>query len=117
MRKRLALARVLQQDARVVLLDEPYGDLDPPGFLLVDGILERLRASRATVLMATHLLRRGQALCSRALVLESGRLAYSGAASEMPGPAGTEERVCGVASREGPRPEHTGDLAGFAEGA
>src|SRR3954469_15287789 len=50
MRKRLALARVLQQDARVVLLDEPYGDLDPPGFLLVDGLLERLRASGATVL-------------------------------------------------------------------
>jgi len=98
MRKRLALARVLQQDARVVLLDEPYGDLDPPGFLLVDGILERLRASGATVLMATHLLRRGQALCSRALVLESGRLVYSGPASEMPGPAGA-------------------DLAGFAEGA
>jgi heme exporter protein A len=98
MRKRLALARVLQQDARVVLLDEPYGDLDPPGFLLVDGILERLRAGGATVLMATHLLRRGQALCSRALVLESGRLVYSGPASEMPGPAGA-------------------DLAGFAEGA
>jgi heme exporter protein A len=97
MRKRLAIARVLQQEARVVLLDEPYGDLDPPGFLLVDGILERLRASGATVLMATHLLQRGQALCSRALVLESGRLVYSGAASEMPGAAA--------------------NIAGFAEGA
>jgi heme exporter protein A len=117
MRKRLALARVLQQEARLVLLDEPYGDLDPPGFLLVDGILERLRERRATVLMATHLLRRGQALCSRALVLESGRLVYSGPAAEMPGAAGTEERVCSVASREGRRPEHTEELAGFAEGA
>ena len=37
MRKRLALARMLLQDAAVVLLDEPYGELDPPGFRLVDG--------------------------------------------------------------------------------
>ena len=36
MRKRLALARMLLQDAAVVLLDEPYGELDPPGFALVD---------------------------------------------------------------------------------
>jgi heme exporter protein A len=98
MRKRLALARVLQQEARVVFLDEPYGDLDPPGFLLVDGVLEQLRARHATVLMATHLLRRGQALCSRALVLEAGRLVFSGAAAEMPAPSGV-------------------DASGFAEGA
>jgi heme exporter protein A len=84
MRRRLALARVLLRDARVVLLDEPYGDLDPPGFLLVDGILEALRARGATVLMATHLLRRGQALCSRALVLEAGRLVFSGSAAQLP---------------------------------
>jgi heme exporter protein A len=84
MRKRLALARTLVPERAVVLLDEPYGHLDPPGFALVDRTLERLRARGATVLMATHLLERGTALCDRALFLEQGRLAWSGPAAELP---------------------------------
>ena len=60
MRKRLALARVLLQDAGIVLLDEPYGELDPPGFALLDGVIGELRARAATVIMATHLVDRGR---------------------------------------------------------
>ncbi len=84
MRKRLAIARVLLQDAAIVLLDEPYGELDPPGFELLDRVISELRARAATVIMATHLVERGRALCDRALLLEEGRLAWSGPASEMP---------------------------------
>src|SRR5688572_9051801 len=65
MRQRLALARALLKDARVVFLDEPYGHLDPPGFRLVDGVLGRLRAEGRTLVMATHLLARGRDLCDQ----------------------------------------------------
>ncbi len=84
MRQRLSLARALQQDARVLLLDEPYGHLDPPGFSMVDGLLQRLRRNGATVLMATHLVARGRGLCDRALVLDAGHLIYAGPVSGMP---------------------------------
>jgi len=84
MRKRLSLARTLLQDAPVVLLDEPYGQLDPPGFRLVDGLLGRLKQSGRTVLMATHLLERGSAICDQAVVLEQGRLVWSGPAAQVP---------------------------------
>ena len=83
MRQRLALSRVLLKDAQVVLLDEPYGHLDPPGFRLVDLLLESLRGQGRTVLMATHLLARGRALADRALLLEAGRLAYAGPAADL----------------------------------
>jgi len=87
MRKRLSLARVLLQQAELVLLDEPYGELDPPGFALLDGVIGELRQRGATVVMATHLVDRGRLLCDGALLLEEGRLAWSGPAREMPAEA------------------------------
>lgn len=94
MRKRLALARVLLQAKPIVLLDEPYGELDPPGFALLDGVVGELRASGATVIMATHLVDHGRKLCDHALLLEAGRLAWSGPAAAMPAeaPAGSGPR-------------------------
>jgi heme exporter protein A len=83
MRKRLALARALLQEAEVYLLDEPYGELDPPGFRLLDAVLDDLRAKGATVLLASHLLERGRQQCEQALLLEEGRVAWSGPAPEL----------------------------------
>jgi len=90
MRKRLALARTLLQEATVVMLDEPFGQLDPQGFQLVESILERLKATGRTVLLATHLLERGRQLCDEAIVLEEGRLVWSGAAARLPDAARPE---------------------------
>jgi heme exporter protein A len=83
MRKRLSLARTLLQEAEVLLLDEPYGNLDPPGFEMVDRHLEAFRARGKTLVLATHLLERGKTTCDRAVVLEAGRLAWSGPAGEL----------------------------------
>jgi heme exporter protein A len=84
MRKRLALARVLLQDAAVVMLDEPYGQLDPPGFRFVEKLFGRLRERGTTVLVATHQLERGAELCDDGIVLESGRVAWAGTAADLP---------------------------------
>jgi heme exporter protein A len=93
MRKRLSLARTLLQQASVVFLDEPYGQLDPPGFRLIDTLLDRLRRNGVTVLMATHLLERGSALCDLAIVLEEGRLRWSGPAAELQEQGGLRARA------------------------
>jgi heme exporter protein A len=90
MRKRLGLALVLAQEASVVFLDEPYGQLDPPGFRLVDRLLETLRKRRATVLVATHLIERTSPLCDQALVLEAGRLAWTGPAGDLVSKGGVD---------------------------
>jgi heme exporter protein A len=83
MRKRLSFARVLLQEPRVVLLDEPYGALDPPGFDLVDRVIAELKAGGASILMATHQWERSSRLCDQAIVLEQGVVAWQGPASEV----------------------------------
>jgi heme exporter protein A len=96
MRKRIALARVLLQNASVVMLDEPYGQLDPPGFRFIDEMICRLRDDGVTLLLATHQLERAAALSDLGIVLDRGRLTWEGNAKDLPSqgglePAGTPE--------------------------
>jgi heme exporter protein A len=83
MRKRLSLARVLLQEPQLLLLDEPYGQLDPPGFVLIDRVVQEFRAKGATVLMATHQVERSASLCDSALLLEEGQLIAAGPPAEI----------------------------------
>ena len=74
MRKRLSFARVLLQEPKVVLLDEPYGALDPPGFDLVDAVIADLKRRGTTVLMATHQVERVARFADATITLEQGRV-------------------------------------------
>ena len=85
MRKRLSFARVLLQEPRVALLDEPYGQLDPEGFVLVDQVVRELKAGGTTVIIATHQLPRAATLADDALLLDSGRVVWRGKAAEVAG--------------------------------
>jgi heme exporter protein A len=75
MRKRLSFARVLLQKATIVMLDEPYGQLDPEGSVLVDEVVRELRSSGVTVVIATHQVEHVTNLADRIITLEGGRIA------------------------------------------
>lgn len=72
MKKRLAFARVLLQDPKVVLLDEPWGQLDPAGFRFVDGLLAEMTGAGRAVIVATHLVERAGHLLDHGLLLDGG---------------------------------------------
>ena len=90
MRKRLSLARLLLQAPSVALLDEPYGALDPAGFVLVDDVIRELKASGATVVWVTHQWERAAALSDLAVVLEQGAVKWKGRAADVIAQQGTE---------------------------
>lgn len=74
MRKRLSFARVLMQQPNVVFLDEPYGQLDPAGFELVDGVVSELKKSGATIIVATHQVEHVTHYADRSIILQKGKL-------------------------------------------
>jgi heme exporter protein A len=73
MTRRLGLAKLLLQRPELVLLDEPFGQLDADGVQLAQTIVGELRGEGATVVMSTHDIARGRALCDHHLALTHGR--------------------------------------------
>jgi len=85
MRKRLAFARILLKRPDLVLLDEPYAQLDPEGHTFVDLLLGRLRAAGTTLVVSTHQVTRVAPLCDDAVRLGGGKVTWAGPASDAPG--------------------------------
>ena len=84
MRKRLALARLDLQEHELILIDEPYGQLDEAGFDLIDSLVTRWRARGTAVVMASHLLDRAATICDRGLILDKGQTRWTGVGAQLP---------------------------------
>ncbi len=78
MKQRLSIARVLVHDPRVLLLDEPAGNLDPRARIEMRELLKELRRMGKTILISSHILPELQDLCNTVGIIEQGELIYSG---------------------------------------
>jgi ABC-2 type transport system ATP-binding protein len=83
MKQRLSIARVLVHDPKVLLLDEPAGNLDPRARIEMRELLKELRRMGKTILISSHILPELQDLCNTVGIIERGELIYSGPWTEI----------------------------------
>lgn len=83
-RQRVGLARALALDPAVLLMDEPFGALDPITRVEMQTMLkELLRMVQKTVLLVTHDLDEALFLADRVVFLEAGQVVADMASSEV----------------------------------
>ena len=83
-RQRVGLAQALIHDPEVVILDEPTNGLDPRQLIEVRELLTELARDRA-VIFSTHILQEIAAICTRIIVINSGRLIADGTPEDLTG--------------------------------
>jgi branched-chain amino acid transport system ATP-binding protein len=92
----LAIARALLSRPKLLLLDEPSVGLMPKA---VNNIFEMIRdiprRSSVTVLLVEQNTKKALAIADRAAVLELGRVAFAGTASEVASDPRTREAYLG----------------------
>ena len=85
MKRRLALARVLLGQARVLLLDEPFTGLDRRGRKWVSEFLQAFKKAGGAAVVATHSFSGGLGVADRVGILMGGRLLVDRPAADLSG--------------------------------
>jgi ABC-2 type transport system ATP-binding protein len=83
-RQRVGLAQAIIHDPPILILDEPTSGLDPNQIIEIRSLIKELGRSK-TVLLSTHILQEVEAICSRVLILNEGRIAAQGTPEEIAG--------------------------------
>lgn len=82
--QRVGVARALAADPELLLMDEPFGAIDPITRLALRGELERIhRATGKTILFVTHDIDEALALADKIAVLHGGTLIQLGTPAEI----------------------------------
>jgi len=77
--QRLALARAMITEPKLLLLDEPTANLDPLSKKKLEELILKInRESETTILLTTHDLLQGQRLANQMIILNNGQILQSG---------------------------------------
>ena len=83
-RHRTCLAQALIHDPQVLIMDEPTDGLDPNQKHEVRNLIRELGKTKAIV-FSTHILEEVDAACSRAIIIDRGRIVANGTPEELRG--------------------------------
>jgi len=93
MKQRLAVARALISNPRLLILDEPTNGLDPKGRREIHNLLREFAAEgNVGILLCTHLLDDVERLCNRIGIIDQGRTRLEGRLGDLLAGQGSGQR-------------------------
>ena len=81
-RQRVGMAQSLLHDPDVLILDEPTAGLDPNQISEVRKMIREL-GQKKTILLSTHILQEVEAMCTRVIFINEGRLRFDGSVADF----------------------------------
>ena len=81
-RQRVGLAQALIHDPQVLILDEPTTGLDPNQLEEIRKVI-RDAGRKKIVLLSTHIMQEVEAMCSRAIIINHGRIVADSSIDEL----------------------------------
>ncbi|MDX2202075.1 MAG: ABC transporter ATP-binding protein [Hyphomicrobiaceae bacterium] len=81
-KRRVAMAQAILHDPQVLVMDEPTDGLDPNQKHHVRQLIADMAADKA-IIVSTHILEEVEAVCSRAIIINKGRIVADGTAEEL----------------------------------
>jgi ABC-2 type transport system ATP-binding protein len=83
-KRRVAIAQAILHDPQVLIMDEPTDGLDPNQKHHVRQLIGEMAQNKA-IIVSTHILEEVEAVCSRAIIINRGRIVANGTAEELMG--------------------------------
>ena len=81
-KRRLAVACMLAMNLPIIILDEPYANLDYNGVKQVNALIHKLKSDGKTVIILTHEIEKCLGLADRFIVLFKGNKVFDGKPDE-----------------------------------
>ncbi len=81
-KQRVGLAHAMMSDPEILVLDEPTSGLDPNQIVEIRDIIKKIRAEK-TIILSTHILSEVEATCTRAVIINRGRIVADGSTAEI----------------------------------
>jgi ABC-2 type transport system ATP-binding protein len=81
-KRRVGLAQAILHDPPVLIMDEPTDGLDPNQKFAVRSLIKAMAPEKA-IIISTHLLEEVEAICTRAVIIDRGRVVADGTPSQL----------------------------------
>jgi ABC-2 type transport system ATP-binding protein len=81
-KRRVGIAQAILHEPEVLIMDEPTDGLDPNQKHHVRALIEEMAKEKA-IIVSTHILEEVEAVCTRAVVINKGRVVADGTAEQL----------------------------------